>query len=61
MQFLEASHAVEILRDAGPGGLHIDDLANKIDYICAGTSNAVQPLNKVWLGASDQHLPFPHS
>ena len=61
MQFSEASHAVEILRDAGPGGLHIDDLANKIDYIRAGKSGAVRPLNKVWLSGSEQYFLLPHS
>jgi len=30
MRFLEASHAVEIMRDAGPTGLHVRDLATKI-------------------------------
>ena len=49
MQFLEASHTVEILRDAGPGGLHIDELSDKIDYIRAGKGDVVKPLDKTWL------------
>lgn len=31
MRFLEASHAVEIMREAGPAGLHIQELAARID------------------------------
>ncbi|RPD58020.1 S-adenosyl-L-methionine-dependent methyltransferase [Lentinus tigrinus ALCF2SS1-7] len=30
LQFLEASNTVEILREAGPGGLHVKDIAKKI-------------------------------
>ena len=31
MRFLEASHAVEIMREAGPTGLHVQELAARID------------------------------
>jgi hypothetical protein len=31
MRFLEASHAVEIMREAGPAGLHIQELAARAD------------------------------
>ena len=31
MRFLEASHAVEIMREAGPAGLHIRELASRAD------------------------------
>jgi len=31
MRFLEASHAVEIMREAGPAGLHIQKLAARAD------------------------------
>ena len=36
MSVLEASHTVEILRDAGPQGLHINELARKADQIRLG-------------------------
>ena len=36
---LEATHAVEILREAGEEGLHVDELARKIDYIRSGNLN----------------------
>jgi len=29
MRFLEASHVVEILREAGPGGLHVEEISKK--------------------------------
>lgn len=31
MRFLEASHAVEIMREAGPAGLDIWELAKRAD------------------------------
>lgn len=31
MRFLETSHAVEIMREAGPAGLHIQELAARAD------------------------------
>lgn len=31
MRFLEASHVVEIMREAGPAGLHILELAARAD------------------------------
>ena len=34
--FLEASHTVEILRDAGPQGLHAKDIARQIEEIHLG-------------------------
>ena len=60
MQFLEASHTVEILRDAGPGGLHIDKLADKIDYIRAGRGDVVKPLDKTWLSTQPRHFPLTY-
>jgi len=29
MRLLEASHTVEILRDAGPDGMHVKDIAER--------------------------------
>ena len=53
MQFLEASNAVEILRAAGPTGLHVRELAKRIDVLqernaTAGTQHA--PLDPGKLG-----------
>jgi len=31
MRFLEAAHAVEIMREAGPAGLHLQELAARVD------------------------------
>ena len=31
MRFLEASHVVEVMREAGPAGLHVRDLAARVD------------------------------
>lgn len=31
MRFLEASHTVEIMREAGPAGLHVQELAARAD------------------------------
>ncbi|OSC97015.1 S-adenosyl-L-methionine-dependent methyltransferase [Trametes coccinea BRFM310] len=42
-QFLEASHTVEILRDAGEQGLHVKDLAHKIEEIKLGQEGASNP------------------
>ncbi|KAL7277459.1 hypothetical protein ACG7TL_008380 [Trametes sanguinea] len=42
-QFLEASHTVEILRDAGEQGLHVKDLAHKIEEIKLGKEGASNP------------------
>ena len=36
MQFLEASNTVEILRAAGPGGLHVDEIARRIGELNGG-------------------------
>lgn len=33
LQFLEASHIVEILREAGPKGLHVNDITRKVAEI----------------------------
>ncbi|KAI9066884.1 S-adenosyl-L-methionine-dependent methyltransferase [Trametes sanguinea] len=40
LSFLEASHAVDILRDAGPEGLHAVELARKIDELHLGDDAA---------------------
>ena len=29
MRLLEASHVIEVLREAGPGGLHVDTISEK--------------------------------
>ena len=39
MQFLEATHTVEILREAGPDGLHVNELARRIDKVLASGQN----------------------
>jgi hypothetical protein len=31
MRFLEASHVVEIMREAGPAGMHVQDIAARAD------------------------------
>ncbi|RPD78566.1 S-adenosyl-L-methionine-dependent methyltransferase [Lentinus tigrinus ALCF2SS1-7] len=36
LQFLEASNTVEILRAAGPDGMHVDDIARRIAELNAG-------------------------
>ena len=48
-QFLEASHTVDILRDAGPGGLHVAEIASKIDYVRSGNGAISQPTDKTWI------------
>ncbi|KAI0364981.1 O-methyltransferase [Pilatotrama ljubarskyi] len=50
--FLEASHTVEILREAGPDGLHARDLARRITELHLGDGAAamdVEPLDPVKL------------
>ncbi|TFK83220.1 S-adenosyl-L-methionine-dependent methyltransferase [Polyporus arcularius HHB13444] len=44
IQFLEASHTPEILRAAGPEGLHVDVLARKIDQLRAANGLVSKPL-----------------
>ncbi|KAI0712854.1 S-adenosyl-L-methionine-dependent methyltransferase [Cerioporus squamosus] len=44
IQFLEASHTPEILRAAGPDGLHVDELARKIDELRAANGPISKPL-----------------
>ncbi|KAI0739183.1 S-adenosyl-L-methionine-dependent methyltransferase [Daedaleopsis nitida] len=39
LQFLEASHIVEILASAAPHALHVSEIAPRIDYIRAGPDN----------------------
>ncbi|KAI1791339.1 S-adenosyl-L-methionine-dependent methyltransferase [Ganoderma leucocontextum] len=45
--FLEASNTVEILREAGPGGLHIAEIARRVDEVLgsAGKSANGSPLD----------------
>ena len=31
MRFLEASHVVEIMREADPTGMHVQDIAARVD------------------------------
>ncbi|KAI0653068.1 S-adenosyl-L-methionine-dependent methyltransferase [Cubamyces menziesii] len=54
LSVLEATHTVEILRDAGPQGLHINDLARKVEQIRLGANAAsksdVEHLDPVKLG-----------
>ncbi|KAI0741763.1 S-adenosyl-L-methionine-dependent methyltransferase [Daedaleopsis nitida] len=51
LQVLEAGHIAEILRDAGPGGLHIDEIARQVDKIRAGADGTPlsKPLDPAWL------------
>ncbi|OBZ77460.1 hypothetical protein A0H81_01728 [Grifola frondosa] len=51
LRFLEASHTVEILRAAGPRGMHVDDLAQRISEIRRGP-----PLDALNQGSSDSEL-----
>ncbi|RPD58019.1 S-adenosyl-L-methionine-dependent methyltransferase [Lentinus tigrinus ALCF2SS1-7] len=44
IQILEASHTPEILRAAGSDGLHVDELARKIDEIRAVNGPVTRPL-----------------
>ncbi|TFK83064.1 S-adenosyl-L-methionine-dependent methyltransferase [Polyporus arcularius HHB13444] len=50
IQILEASHAPEILRVAGPDGLHVDELARKIDELRAAKGPVSRPLEPWRLG-----------
>ncbi|KAI0326179.1 S-adenosyl-L-methionine-dependent methyltransferase [Cubamyces sp. BRFM 1775] len=54
LSVLEASHTVEILRDAGPQGLHINELARKVDQIRLGeeaaSTNDIEHLDPVKFG-----------
>ena len=45
IQFLEESHTPEILRAAGPGGLHVDELARKIDAVRGDKGAVTKPLD----------------
>ncbi len=36
LQYLEASNTVEILRAAGPEGMHVDDIAHRIGELSGG-------------------------
>ncbi len=51
MRLLEASHVVEILREAGPGGLHVQFISQK---------NGVAA-NKLGMNFPDSLLGFAHS
>lgn len=51
MRLLEASHVVEILREAGPGGLNVQLISQK---------NGVAA-NKLGLNSPDLFLGFAHS
>ncbi|KAI0682005.1 S-adenosyl-L-methionine-dependent methyltransferase [Earliella scabrosa] len=45
LQFLEASHTVEILRAAGAEGLHVSELAQRIDHVRSGSGANIRPLD----------------
>ncbi|KAI0763009.1 S-adenosyl-L-methionine-dependent methyltransferase [Fomes fomentarius] len=45
VQFLEASHTVEILRAAGSDGLNVLDLARKIDDVRSESASLLEPLD----------------
>ena len=47
MRFLEASHVVEIMREAGPDGLHIQDLASRAD--CDPNKLGWFSVHPIWL------------
>ena len=52
MGFLEASNTVEILRAAGPEGLHVTELARRVDEVLGseGKSRNGSPLDPDKLG-----------
>ena len=45
LQFLENTHTVEILREAGPGGLHVKDLATRITDVRRGTDPSTKDID----------------
>lgn len=51
MRFLEAAHAVEIMREAGPAGLHIQELAARVD--CDPNKLGLFSTCPVWLYEAD--------
>ena len=52
MQFLEASNTVEILRAAGPEGLHAAEIARRVDEVLGSEGKSVDgsPLDPDKLG-----------
>ncbi len=60
IQILEASHAPEILRAAGPDGLHVDELARKTDELRAGKGPVSKPLEPWRLGMSPKSAAGAH-
>ena len=51
MRFLEASHVVEIMREAGPAGLHIQGLAARAD--CDPNKLGAFSVHATWLYVAD--------
>ena len=51
MRFLEASHVVEIMREAGPAGLHVQDLASRVD--CDPNKLGWFSARSIWLHTPD--------
>ena len=51
MRFLEASHVVEIMREVGPAGLHVRDLAARID--CDPNKLGWFSVCPIWLCVAD--------
>ncbi|KAH9945424.1 S-adenosyl-L-methionine-dependent methyltransferase [Epithele typhae] len=62
MGFLEGSNVVEILREAGPNGLHVNDIASKIDYIRAGAAKGaeIKPIDTTWVAHLLRMLAVHH-
>ncbi|GBE83628.1 4-O-methyltransferase 1 [Sparassis crispa] len=56
LRFLEASHAVEILREAGPRGLHVRDLAKQIDALRRRNSDTGPSANEGQVGVDTAQL-----
>ncbi|KAI0737534.1 S-adenosyl-L-methionine-dependent methyltransferase [Daedaleopsis nitida] len=50
LRFLEASNTVEILRAAGPEGMHVNDIARRIDELDAGHTSSQYPVDPGRLG-----------
>ncbi|KAL6306901.1 S-adenosyl-L-methionine-dependent methyltransferase [Sparassis latifolia] len=56
LRFLEASHAVEILREAGPRGLHVRDLAKQIDDLRRRNPDTGPSANEAQVGMDTAQL-----
>ncbi len=62
LQFLEASNTVEILRAAGPEGMHVDDIAHRIGELSEGSgkdASARVDASKLSTQSADPYLSAP--